>query len=147
MTDERLPIIDTAQIMDDYHVHLTWHNGTFGEVDLTEPIYRLRGLRNLRDPGVFAQAQVAEYGRALEWPGNIDIGADRLWDYTLSAIGRDDAVTFRHWRMRHGLSLRASAEALGISRRMVAYYYSGEKTVPKTVLLACRGWEALHDAA
>lgn len=147
MTNERLPAIDKAQFMDDYHVCLTWHNGTVGEVDLTEPIHRLQGLRSLRDPHVFAQGQIAEYGRALEWPGDIDIGADRLWDYTLSAIGRDDAVTFRRWRMRHGLSLSATAEALGLSRRMVAYYYSGEKTVPKTVLLACRGWEVLHDAA
>lgn len=147
MMNERLPTLETAQATADHRVRLTWHNGTVGEVNLAEPIYRLRGLRALRDPGVFVQAQVAEHGRALAWPGDTDIGADTLWDYTLSAIGRDDTVAFRHWRMRHGLSLNAAAEALGLSRRMVAYYYSGEKNVPKTVLLACRGWEALHDAA
>jgi len=41
-------------------VRLTWHNDTVAEVDPSEPIHRLRGLRNLRDPGVFVQAQVAE---------------------------------------------------------------------------------------
>lgn len=127
MTNERLPIIDMAQAIGSYHVRPTWGNGTVGEVDLAETVYRLHGLRNLRDPDVFAQVRVVEYGRALEWPGDIDMGADRLWDYTLSAIGRDDAVTFRHWRMRHGLSLSGAAEALGLSRRMVAYYYSGVK--------------------
>ena len=38
-------------------------------------------------------------------------------------------------------SFTRAAEALGLSRRMVAYYSNGEKPVPKTVLLACRGWE------
>jgi hypothetical protein len=118
------------------------------DIDLAEPIHRLKGLRSLREVETFTQARVAEHGRALEWPGDIDIGADTLWGYTLAAQGRDDAVAFRRWRMKHGLSLNAAAEALGLSRRMVAYYYSGDKRVPKTVLLACRGWEALHgDAA
>jgi hypothetical protein len=145
--DEQLPTIDSAQALDDHRVCLTWRNGTTARVDLAEPVYRLKGLRALRKPEVFAQVRIAEHGRALEWPGDIDIGADTLWGYTLAAVGRDDAVTFRRWRRQHGLSLAAAAEALGISRRMVAYYYSGEKRVPKTVLLATRGWEALHDDA
>jgi predicted transcriptional regulator len=44
------------------------------------------------------------------------------------------------------LSLNKAAEALGISRRMVAYYSNGEKAVPKAILLACRGWEAIQAA-
>ena len=43
---------------------------------------------------------------------------------------------------RHELSLDAAAEALGISRRMLAYYRSREKPIPKTVGLAMLGWEA-----
>jgi predicted transcriptional regulator len=57
---------------------------------------------------------------------------------------------FLEWRMRHALSLSKAADALGISRRMVAYYSNGEKRVPKPILLACRGWEVsdgLHQAA
>ena len=55
---------------------------------------------------------------------------------------RPTTRAFSEWRSRHGLSLTGAAEALGLSRRMVAYYSNGEKPVPKTVLLACRGWEA-----
>lgn len=43
---------------------------------------------------------------------------------------------FRKWKDRHGLSLAAAGEALGISPRMAAYYQSGEKEIPKTVHLA-----------
>jgi predicted transcriptional regulator len=42
-------------------------------------------------------------------------------------------------RWRHGLSLSNAAEALGLSRRQVADYASGERPVPRTVLLACKG--------
>jgi hypothetical protein len=43
--------------------------------------------------------------------------------------------------------LTAAAEALGLSRRQVAYYASGEHVVPRTVLLACKGWEVERQAA
>lgn len=52
------------------------------------------------------------------------------------------SAAFRAWRRRHKLSLTRAAEAIGMSRRMVAYYEKGEKPVPQSVLLACQGWEA-----
>ena len=52
-----------------------------------------------------------------------------------------DVRAFLEWRLRHALSLSKAADALGVSRRMVAYYSNGEKKVPKPILLACRGWE------
>ena len=46
-----------------------------------------------------------------------------------------------NWMDRNSLTQTAAAEALGISRRMLVYYLSGEKPVPHTVALACLGWE------
>ncbi len=111
-------------------------------VDLNEPVHRLKGLRPLRDRAVFARADVGEGGHSIVWPGGADMGADRLWELALEQNGRADAVEFIRWRWKHGLSLTAAAEALGLSRRQVAYYASGEHEVPRTVLLACKGWEA-----
>ena len=48
---------------------------------------------------------------------------------------------------RHQLSLDAAARALGISRRMLAYCRTGEKSVPRTVGLAGLGWEVEQQAA
>ena len=45
------------------------------------------------------------------------------------------------WMRRNGLTQTAAAEALGISRRMLLYYLTGEKPVPRTVALACLGWK------
>ena len=50
------------------------------------------------------------------------------------------ASAFRAWMDEHGLTQEAAASALGLSRRMIAYYLSGEKPIPKTVLLATEGW-------
>ena len=63
---------------------------------------------------------------------------------TLTAIGRDDARQFLEWRLSNALSLARAAEELGLSRRTVAYYSNGTRAVPKTILLACKGWDATH---
>ena len=118
-----------------------WTNNKEMTVNLEEPVYRLKGLRPLRTQAVFARAGVGEDGCSVVWPGDIDMGADRLWEMALEQNGHADAAEFIRWRWKHGLSLTAAAEALGLSRRTVAYYVSGEQEVPRTVLLALKGWE------
>jgi len=131
----------------DYTLRIRWANGKELPVDLREIVYRLKGLRALRDPSVFARATVAGSGQSVLWPDDLDIGAARLLELGLEQGGRADAVEFIRWRWRNGLSLTAAAEALGLSRRQIAYYASGEQQVPRYVLLACRGWEIEHAAA
>jgi hypothetical protein len=60
--------------------------------------------------------------------------------------GHADAAESIRWRWKHRLSLTAAAEAVGMSRRQIAYYVSGEHEVPRTVLLACKGWETERQA-
>ena len=131
----------------DYTLRLRWANDKALTVDLREPVFRLKGLRPLRDTAVFALAGVGEGGHSVVWPGEIDMGAARLLEIALEQSGRSDAVEFIRWRWKHGLSLKEAAEALGLSRRQVAYYASGEHEVPRTVLLACKGWEVERQVA
>jgi len=121
---------------------VTFMNGKAFTVDLRDFVRSLKGLRSLRDPSKFARADLGEGGFSLVWPGDLDVGADRIYEIALEQNGRTDAASFIRWRWRNRLSLSAAAEALGVSRRMVAYYASGEHEVPRTILLACRGWEA-----
>ena len=83
----------------------------------------------------------------MVWPGEIDIGAARLLELALEQGGRADAVEFIRWRWKHGMGFTDAAEALGLSRRQMAYYASGEHEVPRSVLLACQGWEVERQAA
>lgn len=130
-------------------LHLTWSDGMVADLDLSFMLDD-RAFAALRDPVEFARVEVGDWGHSLTWPSGTDLGADTLWLETLSATGHGDVRAFLEWRLRHALSLTKAADALGISRRMVAYYSNGEKKVPKPILLACRGWEVsagIHQAA
>ena len=121
-------------------LHLSWSGGVAADLNLAS-ILDDRAFATLRNPTEFAKVEVGDWGHSLTWPSGAELGADMLWLETLSATGHGDVRAFLEWRLRHALSLSKAAEALGISRRMVAYYSNGEKKVPKPILLACRGWE------
>lgn len=147
MSETKAIRIASVKYEREYSLRIRWVNGKTMSVDLQEPVSRLRGMRPIRDKAVFAQAARGEGGHSVAWPGDIDMGADRLWEMTLEQNGRMDAVEFMRWRWRHGLSLTQAAEALDLSRRQVAYYASGERPVPRYVLLALKGWEVEHEDA
>jgi hypothetical protein len=147
MSDTKAIRIAGVKHAGEYKLRLRWVSGKTMVIDLSEPVHRLKGLRALRDPSVFARAAKGEGGHGVAWPGEIDMGADRLWEMSLEQNGHLDALEFIRWRWRHGLSLSDAAAALGLSRRQVAYYASGERAVPRTVLLACKGWEAERRSA
>lgn len=140
------PRIERVRALEGNRLSLRWIGGQRAIVDLSRDIARYRSLAPLRESAEFRRAAVGEGGHSIVWPSGVDIGADSLWRDSMIALGHADAVAFNDWRIEHGLTLDQAAEALGLSRRMVAYYSSGEKTVPKTVLLACRGWEAAQAA-
>jgi hypothetical protein len=124
---------------------VSWSDGTHVELNFSG-LLKDRAFKVLQDPAEFAQVTFGDWGHSLEWACGAEMGADALWLETLSAQGRNDARTFLEFRLRNGLSLSGTAEELGLSRRMVAYYSNGEKPVPRPILLACRGWEASHAA-
>lgn len=44
----------------------------------------------------------------------------------------------------NGLSLSDAAQAIGVTRRTISQYRSGARPVPRTIALACVGWETLQ---
>jgi hypothetical protein len=124
---------------------LKWSDGTRASLDIGA-LLRGKAIRALRIPVEFEKVQIGEWGHSVEWPSGAELSAETLWLETLSATGHADAREFLEWRLRHGLSLSKAADALGLSRRMVAYYSNGEKAVPRAILLACKGWEIDHAA-
>ena len=70
------------------------------------------------------------------------MAADTLWRLAQEQAGvtmSPDA--FRQWRERKAYTLDTAALALGLSRRMVAYYEQGTKPIPRVVALAARALE------
>jgi Protein of unknown function (DUF2442) len=137
--------ITSAKAKAPARIVLRWSDGKRAEIDLTGTP-RDRTFRTLRDADAFAEVEVGEWGHSIVWPSGAELSAETLWLETLSVTGHQDTRAFLEWRLRHGLSLTKVAEALGLSRRMVAYYSNGEKPVPRPILLACKGWEVEHAA-
>jgi len=75
------------------------------------------------------------------------MGADRLYQLCREQAGLFSPADFDGWMLKNQLSLSSAAEALGMTRRMIAHYRSGSRPIPKTVQLACIGWESLRKAA
>lgn len=105
-------------------------------VNLAEPISTLEVFAALEDPAVFATATVADYGWTVEWANGASIAAERLYQRALPT------EAFRAWMNIHHLSLTEAAAAIGLTRRTVSQYSSGNRPIPRTVALACKGWEA-----
>jgi DNA-binding XRE family transcriptional regulator len=120
-----------------------WDNGEESLVDISGMVEAFRVYAKLRQaPEMFRQVQAGEYGTDIVWPEGIDMSADTLWRLAQEQAGMTmTAAEFRRWRERKAYTLDTAAKALGISRRMVAYYEQGNRAIPRLVALATRGLE------
>ena len=119
----------------------TWSTGERLEVDLGRLLSKIPALRPLAAPEVFAKARLRKTLQAVEW-FDAELGADNLYALAKEQAGEASHQMFDAWMRRHGLSLQTAADALGLSRRMVSYYRTAQKRIPRTVWLACLGREA-----
>jgi DNA-binding transcriptional regulator YiaG len=124
-------------------LRIRWDKGDESLVDVSGMIGAFRVYEPLRrSPEFFRQARVGEHGTDIVWTDEIDMAADTLWRLAQEQSGvtlSPDA--FKSWRERKAYTLDMAAAALGISRRMVAYYEQGKKPIPRVVALATRALE------
>ncbi len=134
--------IATIAISGEHLLALEWDDGRVSPLDLSSLIAARSNLAPLANPSEFEQATLSEDGWSVEWPCGIDFGAQQLRRWADEQAGETmPSVAFRAWMDRHGLTLDRAADALGLSRRTIAYYLSGEQPVPKTVMLATEGYD------
>lgn len=127
---------------------ITFGDGAEMALDLTNLIDRIPALAPLKDPMMFARARVGEWGLSVDWiPGELDLAGDNLRAEAIEQNGGVSHERIWNWMHRNGFTLDTAAQAIGISRRMLAYYRSGQKPVPRHIWLACVGWEAEHQQA
>jgi len=125
---------------------LTFADGQQFTVALDEIIGKHTTLAPLADPEVFATATIGKGNDTVIWANNdnLELAADNLRARAVKQAGECSHELIWNWMAKHGLTLDRAAQELGLSRRMLAYYRSGEKPVPRTVALAMKGWEALR---
>jgi predicted DNA-binding transcriptional regulator AlpA len=122
---------------------LHYVDGEQFEVSLVDTILQHPGLERLKEPEVFNSAKVGDHGASVIWANDdeLELAADNLRARAVEQAGGVSHEFIWNWMARNDLTVDAAAVALGVSRRMLAYYRSGSKPVPRTVALACLGWE------
>lgn len=139
--------ITGVAVLGDRRLEIGWDDGRVALVDLSEIIDAHKALAPLRKNSEFARVALSGDGWSLEWPSGVDFGASQVRRWADEQAGEIMApAAFRAWMDEHRLTQEAAAQALGLSRRMIGYYLSGEKVIPKTVLLATEGWAAREEA-
>jgi hypothetical protein len=123
-----------------FSLRIQWDNGDRSLVDVSGLIESFRVYAPLRKSiELFRQLRVGEHGTDVIWSDDVDMAADTLWRLAQEQSGATmTADAFRSWRLRKAYTLDEAAKALGISRRMVAYYDQGDKPIPRVVALAAR---------
>lgn len=139
------PKLRSVEPLQHHRFRTTWSNGEVLEVDVKPTLRKTKALEKILDPKVFAKVRLTEWGHGIEW-FDAELGADNVYAWAKEQSGQVSHQMFDAWMRRNALSLNTAAEALGISRRMVSYYRTAQKNIPRAIWLACLGWEATRPA-
>ncbi len=141
MSEHFFPRLTEVVAIAPYRLRTTWNTGEALEVDVETILRKHAALSAILDPEVFARVHIGEWGNGIEWIDE-EFGADNVYAWAKEQAGEVSHEMFGSWMLRNGLSLSTAAEALGISRRMISYYRTAHKAIPRAIWLACLGWEA-----
>jgi hypothetical protein len=123
-------------------LRLVFADGAAFDLDLTPIIRAYPSLAALSDPALFATARLDARGGYVVWiDEELEMAADNLRHIAVEQAGGIGHERLLNWMHENGLTQARAADAIGISRRMLNYYLSGAKPIPKTVWLACFGWK------
>jgi hypothetical protein len=138
-------VLTDVSVLPSYTLRLTYADGKVYEVDLSEQVDTMEYLAPLKDMVLFGQAKVGFSGRSIDWiEDELDLGSDNLRHLAIEQAGGIGHERIWAWLHDSGMTLEQASEALGISRRMLIYYRDGEKAIPRSIWLACLGWEAVR---
>jgi len=133
------PLIRSVRTKAPAILQIAWSTGETLAVDVSRLVKRFKLYAPLKNAALFAKAKADPWGHAVNWPGDIDMGADQLYELSREQAGEWGPERFSAWMTTHAISLNAAADALGLSRRMIAHYRTGSKPIPRVVALACEG--------
>lgn len=138
MSEYFYPKLQSVQALEPYRLRTTWNTGEVLDVNV-EHVLRKPALAEILKPEVFARVHTD--GFSIEWFDS-ELGSDNVYAWAKEQAGEVSHEMFDGWMYRNKLSLSGVAEALGISRRMVSYYRTAHNPIPRSIWLACLGWEA-----
>jgi hypothetical protein len=135
-----LPNIEKVRSDDGFCLRLKFRGKSWRTVNLRGMIARYKVLAALGDPANFRRARVIDWGGAIGWPGDLDLGASTLW-HLAEEQTPFLAADFVRWQGQAQLSNAEAAHALGVSVATIKNYRSGAE-IPTAMAIACRAMAA-----
>jgi hypothetical protein len=132
------PKLQAVTALVPYQLRTTWSTGEVLDVDVAK-VMQGAAFAEIRKPEVFSRVHTD--GFSIEW-FDTELGPDNVYAWAKEQAGEVSHEMLGAWMLRNQLSLSGVAQALGISRRMVSYYRTAAKAIPRSIWLACLGWEA-----
>jgi hypothetical protein len=116
-----------------------WRGGSNDRIDLAGWIATGSAvLVPLKDPSVFSQPRVVEYGTAVAWGDDDDLMIDAAHLELIAAEQQPfGAAAAAKWQRDMALSNGEAADLLGISPSTWASYKAGAR-IPETIGMLCR---------
>jgi hypothetical protein len=71
--------VQAVQVLHDFTVHITFADGTEGDIDLEPHLFGPVFEPIRRDPKLFASISVDAIGQTLTWPGDIELAFETLY--------------------------------------------------------------------
>ena len=143
MSDFFHPRLQAVNALEPYRLSTTWSTGEVLEIDISN-VMRGSAFVEIRKPEVFGNVRTD--GFSIEW-FDTELGPDNVYAWAKEQASEVSQEMFGGWMYRNKLSLSGAAEALGIGRRMVSYYRTAHKAIPRSIWLACLGWEVMRPGA
>lgn len=143
MRDYFYPKLIAVEALENYHLRTHWNTEETLDISVLQSLQSHSDLSPILQPEVFKRVHLSEWGNSVEWFDE-EFAADNLYAWAKEQAGEVSHQMFDDWMRRNQLSLTTAAETLGMSRRMVSYYRTAQKSIPKTVWLACLGWESVQ---
>jgi hypothetical protein len=137
MNDYFYPTLKSVKALEPWIIRTIWNTGETFEVNL-HTVFKRKAFAEIRQPEVFKKVHLNQ--GCIEW-FDTELGADNVYAWAKEQSGEVSHEMFGAWIARNSLSLSTAAAALGISRRMVSYYRTAAKPIPRAIWLACLGWE------
>lgn len=143
MTEYFFPRLESVEALRPYRLRTIWNTREVLEVDVGDVLRRTPALSPILVPEVFNQVHLGEGGQSIEWMDE-EFGADNVYAWAKEQADEVSHQMLCDWIHRNRLSLNAAAKALGISPRAISDYRMARKPIPRTIWLACLGWDAIQ---
>ncbi len=81
------PKLQAVEAIAPYRLRTSWNTGEVLEVDVESVLRGIPAVANLLDPKIFAKAQLAEWGRGIEWL-DAELGEDNVYAWAKEQSGQ-----------------------------------------------------------